>query len=162
MFHHSLVSFYIALQYCLSVSVLVCVLFVPTLGPMGAGRSPLGLLLLPFHSRFWALTLKPKRRRRKTKNANKRRRKIFQQCNSLCFVSIYTLKYTLSRLLMMIYQNSIYNPKGQRVLVYREHCVCVCSDMQEGRIMGTRQGREPNRVSLNLCACSAVTEGIIA
>lgn len=37
MFHHSLVSFYIALQYCLSVSVPVCVLFVPTVGPMGAG-----------------------------------------------------------------------------------------------------------------------------
>lgn len=43
MFHHSLVSFYIALQYCLSVSVPVCVLSVPTVGPMGAGRSPLGL-----------------------------------------------------------------------------------------------------------------------
>lgn len=65
MFHHSLVSFYIALQYCLSVSVpvCVCVLFVPTVGPMGAGRSPLGLLLLPFHSRFWALTLKPKKKK---------------------------------------------------------------------------------------------------
>lgn len=37
--------FYIALQYCLSVSVPVHVLSVPTIGPLGAGRSPLGLLL---------------------------------------------------------------------------------------------------------------------
>lgn len=69
MFHHSLVSFNIALQYCfICECACVCVVRTySTVGPMGAGRSPLGLLLLPFHSRFWALTLKPKRRRRRRK-----------------------------------------------------------------------------------------------
>lgn len=38
--------------------------------------------------------------------------------------------------------------------------VCVCIDTQEGRIMGNEAGQRA-RVSLYLCACSAVTEGII-
>lgn len=37
-----------------------------TVGPMGAGRSPLGLLLLPFHSRFLGLNAKAKKRRKNT------------------------------------------------------------------------------------------------
>lgn len=102
MFHHSLVSFYIALQYCLSVSVPVCVCVLsvptPTVGPMGAGRSPLGLLLLPFHSRFWALTLKPKKKKKYDKN------KEGISSNSAILRVLYrcTLQYTLSRLLMMM------------------------------------------------------------
>lgn len=59
--------FYIALQYCLSVSVPVHVLSVPTIGPLGTGpRSPLGLLLL-FHFRFLGLNVKAKIRRKKRK-----------------------------------------------------------------------------------------------
>lgn len=104
MFHHSLVSFYIALQYCLSVSVpvCVCVLFVPTVGPMGAGRSPLGLLLLPFHSRFWALTLKPKKKKKEEKHDVYITNEEGISSNSaiLCVLYQCTLKYTLSRLLM--------------------------------------------------------------
>lgn len=103
MFHHSLVSFYIALQYCLSVSVpvCVCVLFVPTVGPMGAGRSPLGLLLLPFHSRFWALTLKPKKKKEEKHDVYITNEEgISSNSAILCVLYQCTLKYTLSRLLM--------------------------------------------------------------
>lgn len=126
MFHHSLVSFYIALQYCLSVSVPVCVLSVPTptVGPMGAGRSPLGLLLLPFHYRFWALTLKPKRRR----NTTKRRRNIFQQCNSACFVSMYAPIHSVSSFNDDDFTKTVFIIREDKEYLFTGSTVCVCSD----------------------------------
>lgn len=96
MFHHSLVSFYIALQYCLSVSVPVCVLFVPTVGPMGQADH-----LLPFHSRFWALTLKPKKRRRKTQDIQTKKENLLNSA-IVCFVSTSAKITTLSCLLTMM------------------------------------------------------------
>lgn len=48
--------FYINLQYCLSVSVPVNVLSVPTIGPLGTGSDYFFLSTLD----FWALMLKPK------------------------------------------------------------------------------------------------------
>lgn len=97
MFHHSLVSFYIALQYCLCVSVPVCVLFVPTVGLWAQADH-----LLPFHSRFWALTLKPKkRRRRKTQDKQTKKENLLNSA-IVCFVSTSAKITTLSCLLTMM------------------------------------------------------------
>lgn len=130
MFHHSLVSFYIALQYCLSVCVLVCVLFIPTVGPMGTGRSPLGLLLLPFHSRFWALMLKPKKSRRRRRRRKTQRKQMETENLPTVQFFVFCIDVRSNTLCLVFwwwwwfYQNSIYNLRDQRVLVYREHCVC--------------------------------------
>lgn len=66
MVHKFLVSFILPCN-TVHVSVPVCVICT-TIGPMGKHGSPLRLLLITFHSRFWALMLKPKRRRKKTQH----------------------------------------------------------------------------------------------
>lgn len=136
-----------------------------TVGPMGAGRSPLGLLL-SFHSRFLGLNAEAKKqtkmkKKKNTTNTNEEGN-IFQQCNSVCFVSMCARIHSVSSFNDDDFTKTVFIIRGgQSLLVYRESTVCVFL-RKHGGIMGTRQGREPNRVSLYLCACSAVTDGIIA
>lgn len=65
-----------------------------TVGPMGAGRSPLGLLL-PFRSRFLGLNAKAKKRKEKHDEE-----RISSNSAILCVLYWCMLKYTLSHILM--------------------------------------------------------------
>lgn len=115
---------------CECACVCVCVLFVPTVGPMGAGRSPLGLLLLPFHSRFWALTLKPKKKKggKTWRIYNKRRRNIFQQCNSVCFVSMYAQIHSVSSFNEDDFTKTVFIIRKDKEYLFTGSTVCVSSD----------------------------------
>ena len=147
MFHHSLVSFYnIALQYCLHVSVPVCVLFVPTVQQALWAQAD---LLLPFHYRFLGLNAEAKKKKKK-KNMTYTNKEgiIFQQCNSVCFVLMYAQIHSVSSFNDDDFTKTVFIIREDKEYLFTGSTVCVCSDTQEGRIMGTRQGREPNRVSL--------------
>lgn len=95
---------------------------------MGAGRSPLGLLL-SFHSRFLGLNAEAKKqtkmkKKKNTTNTNEEGN-IFQQCNSVCFVSMCARIHSVSSFNDDDFTKTVFIIRGgQSLLVYRES-VCV-------------------------------------
>lgn len=59
LYYPAILFVYVGARVCMCV----CVSFIPTVGPMGTGESMLELLF--FHSRVWALMLKPKKEENK-------------------------------------------------------------------------------------------------
>lgn len=112
----------------LLVCLCVCCLYLQYSRPFG--RSPLGLLLLPFHSRFLGLNAEAKKTKENTTYTNEEG-KIFQQCNSVCFVSMYAQIHSVSSR-WWFYQNSIYRPKGQSICLQGALCVFVVTHRRKG------------------------------
>lgn len=110
MFHHSLVSFYIALQYCLSVSVCecacVCMCVVRTYS-RPYGRRQITAWTSPTSLSLQILGLNAEAKKKKKKKQKRRKNMPYTNeegisSNSAILYVLYwcTLKYTLSRLLM--------------------------------------------------------------
>ncbi len=128
MFHHSLVSFILPCNtVCLLVCLYVCCVSCTysTVGPMGADRSPLGLLLLSFHSRFLGLNAAAKKRKKKH-DVYKWRRNIFQQCNSVCFVSVYAQIHSVSSFNDDDFTKTVFIIREDTEYLFTGSCVCAC------------------------------------
>lgn len=95
---------------------------------MGTDRSPLGLLLLSFHSRFLGLNAEAKKRKKNVMYTNEEG--ISSISAILCVLYRCTLKYTISsfndddftKTVFIIQKDKEYLFTGSRVCV----CVCVC------------------------------------
>lgn len=87
-----------------------------------------------------------KKKKKNTTNTNGERN-IFQQCNSVCFVSMCAQIHSVSSFNDDDdFTKTVFIIRGgQSLLVYRESTVCVFKGRKEGGIMGTRQGREPKQ-----------------
>jgi len=79
----------------------------------------------------------------------------------VCFVLVYAQMRHVSSFNDDDFTKTVFIIRKDKEYLFTESAACVCSDTSEGGILEMRQGREPNRVSLYLCACSGVTEGII-
>lgn len=98
-----------------------------TVGPMGAGRSPLGLLLHPFHSRFLGLNAEAKKK--KTNMTRVSEEGISSNSAILCVLYRCSLKYTLSHLLlMMILPKQYFIIREDKEYLFTRNTVCVCSN----------------------------------
>lgn len=131
---------------CNTVHLWMClfVLFVFTVGLMGTGSD---LSSPHFHSRLWALTLKPKTRQISDTEMKK-------PCNCCVFYR-RSLEYTLSRLFNNDFtKKTVFIIWKDKEYLFTRETACVWNGTSRRRT-GTRQGR----VSLYLCACTAASEG---
>lgn len=93
-----------------------------TVGPIIAGSASLGISPAHFPLQIWALNAEAKKRKEKQEKC---RRNIFQQCNSVRFLLMYTQIHSVSSLNADDFTKTVFIIRKDRVLVYREHCVCL-------------------------------------
>lgn len=109
----------------LFVCLYVCCPYLQYNRPYGRRQITAWTSPIPLPLQIWALTLKPKKKKKKH---DKRRRNIFQQCNSVCFVSMYAQIHSVSSFNDDDFTKTVFIIREDKEYLFTGSTVCVCSD----------------------------------